>query len=461
MDGLNLWGVALALEWLAGGRRFDDLSLQLSYTAAAGLLLFFAPVARATRRRLDACLAWAPGLEAWRPRWARKPWTSLVTGAVRVVALSIAASIVAVGATLPLTWDRFGEWSPIGLVLTGACLPSLAWLLVIGWPLMTLVALFPSLAGAGPLLTPAADLFGVLLSAADHVPGTPLLLPTRPTWLVALPLLAVAAGRTVVLAGRREQRLRFQRALGAVSWTALAALLLPWTAAPPGVEVRVLAVGHGTAVAMRTERGETWLFDAGSRDRLGVLGRSLRPLLAEWESPPPHVVLSHGDRDHWSALAGLVRRQTPALWVGHVEPDLRLPPAVLRQDVLAGRMLLREGPTRLTLLRGGPFPGNEGSRSLLVESQGRRLLLSGDAEAEGLAAMLADWPVGQTVDVLLMPHHGSDTELLEPLLERLSPREVWISKGAPAQLEAELERRGVALRNTARDGPLRWPDSSP
>lgn len=460
VDGLNLWGVALALEWLLGERRFDDLSLQLSYTAAAGLLLFFAPVARATRRSFDAVLGWMPGLEAWRPRWARRPWTSLVRGAARVVALSFAASLVAVGATLPLTSERFGEWAPVGLILTGACLPPLAWLLVIGWPLTVLVHWFPELANLGVVLTPAADLFGALLEAADGLPGTPWSLPSRPAWLVALPLLALALGRTLELGGRRERRVRFQRGLTAVAWAALAALLLPWTVAPAQVEVRVLPVGHGTAVALRTEGGETWIFDAGSRDRLGVLGRSLRPLLAEWESPPPHIVLSHGDRDHWSALAGLVRRQTPAVWVGHVEPELELPSSVPRLDIVTGRMLLREGSTRLTLLRGGPFPGNEGSRSLLVEHGDRRLLLCGDAEAEGLAALLADWPDGQTVDVLLMPHHGSDMQLLEPLLDALQPQEVWISKGGPAQLEAELHRRGLVVRTTAGDTTLRWPDSS-
>lgn len=469
VDGLNLWGVALTFEWLAGGRAADSLSLQLSYTAALGLILFFAPTARWLRAHLRAALVIVPGLEDWRPAWARPAWTSLPVGVARLLALSLTASLVAVAATLPITWHHFGEWAPVGMVLTTVCLFPVAWLLVAGWPLMLLVAL-TSATGLGTalgawsveqLVGAPARLLGALLAWGDGLPATPWLLPARPAWCVALPLVLLVLGRTLEPRGKREQRQRQRHLFNASAWLATAALLLPWTAAPATAEVHLLAVGHGTAAVVRTERDEVWIFDAGSRDRLGVWSRALEPLLASWEAGAPHVILSHGDGDHWNALARLVERVAPAIWYGHVPAELDLPPRVPRQDLDRGAMRLRDGATRLTLLRGGELPGNEGSRSLLVETNGQRLLLSGDAEGPGLRALLDDWPPGADLDVLLMPHHGSDSPHLDALLASLRPREIWISKSGEAQLEAELTRRKQPYRTTERDGRLSWPDSTP
>jgi ComEC/Rec2-related protein len=457
-DALNLWGAALTIELLAGTRGLASVSLQLSYAATLGLILLMPAMSRWLERALVRGLARFPGMEAWRPGWARAPWTCLPRGCARWVAWSLGASLVAVLATIPIAWMTFGEIAPIGVLMTSLCLVPVAWLLIAGWPLLLVASLGGPCVGWG--LRPASELWARLLAWADSMPGTPILLPERPIWILVLPLILLAFGQLDLRQERRHLRARRQGLWRAGALIVAGVCLLPWSVAPPRPEVIALDVGHGTAVLIRTERHETWIFDAGSRDRLGVWSRALRPQLSRWESGAPYVVLSHGDRDHWNALPALVERLPPAAWYGAQVLEVEVPPGTPAADIDSGATRLRTGATSLTLWRGGAFHGNEGSRSLLVESAGQSLLLSGDAEAEGLRALLDFWPPERTVDTLLMPHHGSDTADLEAALRRWQPQRLWVSKSGTAQLEAEILRRKLSLTTTNASGALSWPETS-
>jgi hypothetical protein len=57
------------------------------------------------------------------------------------------------------------------------------------------------------------------------------------------------------------------------------------------------------------------------------------------------------------------------------------------------------------------------------------------------------------VSLLLLPHHGSDTPWLGPLLDRLAPLDLWVSAGAEPAVARELARRHLALRRTGAPGP--------
>ncbi len=108
----------------------------------------------------------------------------------------------------------------------------------------------------------------------------------------------------------------------------------------------------------------------------------------------------------------------------------------------------------LELSRGLDVDGNEGSRCLEITWRDERIVLSGDAEAEGLAAWLSSQPRRGPVRMLLFPHHGSDTNLIAPLLAALRPREIWISTAGTPGVARELERRGIPCRFTSVEGPL-------
>ena len=345
-------------------------------------------------------------------------------------------------ATLPLTWATFGELAPAGALLTLLALPPFTCLSVLAW--LAALAPWPGLSSAAEL---GARALYAVLELGDALPGTPLVLPPRPlALLVAATLLAFAGLREGGAATRAARR------LAALAW---GVLLLPWSAAPRGLELCALDVGHGTAVALRAPGLEALVFDAGSRDRAAVASEALLPLLARWDVARVTVVLSHRDRDHASGLARLLERfpVRSALGAEPAQGLVRWPHDVPRLDLFPGRLALPAPcpALGLALLRGAHGEGNEGSRALELVWRGQRLLLLGDAEGDGLAGL----PLAPgALRLLLAPHHGSDAPALGGLLERCPPAEVWISGAERPPIGSELDRRELVWRWTGRDGPL-------
>jgi competence protein ComEC len=451
VDGLSAWGGALMLELAVDPLGARGIGVQLSYAATLGLICGVRPI----ERLMGHCVpADPPALQrSQATRWAAAIGSRLA----RAGALTFAASAAAVIATLPIVWFRFGEWSPIGIVLTPLAVAVLGWVLPIGW--LSLIA--PQTLGP-PLFAPGVRLLEALVELSDRLPGTPCPLPDRPAEALALAGIATLGA---VLASTIAWRRLFIRT-AALAWCVL---LLPWQAEPATLQLVALEVGHGTAVAFRAPDAGTWIFDAGSKDRSGVGPDALAPLLARWDPGRVAVILSHDQADHASGLPWLVERWNPWLTGGAVSARVseRLPHAALRLDPGKGRVALPVGGASsgltLELIRGSTAPGNEGSRSLLLAWEGRVLLLSGDAEGEGLGPLLELEASSAPLELLLAPHHGSHTALLGAMLDTLRPRGVWVSGSGPPPIAAELERRGIAWRSTELDGPLslEWPRDEP
>ena len=67
-------------------------------------------------------------------------------------------------------------------------------------------------------------------------------------------------------------------------------VLLPWSAAPSGLELHALDVGHGSSFVLRAPGLPALVFDAGSRDRPEIYSEALAPLLAAWEVRRPAAI---------------------------------------------------------------------------------------------------------------------------------------------------------------------------
>jgi predicted membrane metal-binding protein len=504
----TLWGLALALECAFDPHAPLRLSVQLTYAATLGLMVGYAAwralLLSACEPLLQRARASSTGRE--RPWWI----ASVAMLAARGSAGALAASLAAVLATLPSTWAVLGECTPPGLLATPLCLPLFGVLLVALWCAVLLPGCVPSVAYTEPCRALLA-----LLERIDTWPGTPLALPPRPLLLVVLGVVLAFVVARRVARDRHAAGIRVQVGLLAVLWIWLcvprgsaddalvpredalgiaacalafgdttsalrdaaradgdatrasnSAVLAAGNAArarrgdalAPVVDVQALDVGHGTCVVVRVGTHGAVVFDAGARERPGLIDAALEPLLARLGELPLWVALSHADLDHASAMPWLAGHRAPELWLGELPDAARraLPPSTRHLDVHQGILRLDWGAAvdaELWLLRGQPGPGNEGSRSLALRSCGAWIVLCGDAEEDGLRALL-ELPLPTDVRMLLWPHHGSDTPLLGALLQRLRPREVWISNASAAPIAAELTRRGQPWRSTAREGPL-------
>ncbi len=104
-------------------------------------------------------------------------------------------------------------------------------------------------------------------------------------------------------------------------------------------------------------------------------------------------------------------------------------------------------------VRGGD---NANSLVLRLTALGRRVVLPGDVEGEGMDRVLATRSPG--VDVLLAAHHGSPRSRPREFVAWCRPRRVLISGGGSAkseQVRAEFASGGASVWETHRDGAVR------
>ncbi len=249
-----------------------------------------------------------------------------------------------------------------------------------------------------------------------------------------------------------RSRPRWERPLlvGCLVVVALSTLALGQTAT---LEARLvmLDVGQGDAILLEGGDGSRMLVDGGpDPDRLLVeLGDRIPP----WDRRIDVIVLTHPHEDH---VAGLVR-VLDRYRVGRVfEPGMRGPgpaweawdealharPAIARGTLAAGaRIRIGEIVVRAVWPDPGSVPSAPGSTGraindtsiiLLGEANGRRFLLTGDAEDDVDPSLVARHL--PRLDVLKVAHHGSATATSAALLAETRPRVALISVGAGQRL---------------------------
>ncbi|MEW6467104.1 MAG: ComEC/Rec2 family competence protein, partial [Pseudomonadota bacterium] len=262
-------------------------------------------------------------------------------------------------------------------------------------------------------------------------------------------------------------------------------LLLPallWPAqrpAPGSFELLAADIGQGTAVLVRTA-GHTLLYDAGPRfsAESDAGERVLVPLLRALGERVDTVLLSHRDSDHIGGARAVLAAQPQAALLSSIEDGHALQALRRVTRCAAGQRWSWDG-VQFELLHplaqdyAQPRKSNAMSCVLRVQdAQGRRALLVGDIEAAQEAELIARATAsgmspadGASLrsEVLLLPHHGSQTSSSAAFLDAVAPRWALIQAGylnryghpAPAVL-ARLRERGVAVVDTVRCGAARW-----
>jgi competence protein ComEC len=249
---------------------------------------------------------------------------------------------------------------------------------------------------------------------------------------------------------------------------------------PAALEVDILDVAHGLAVVIQAKDGTTWVYDCGKMNQ-PVVGRG-DVSSALWNRGRRRIdclVLSHADTDHFNGAFDLIERfaigrvRIPRGFGTADNPDAaRLMEELGRrgipvEEVESGQNWTLAGGVRIASLAPSPalahgLSDNARSLVLSVEAQGRRLILTGDLEDEGLVQLARDWPGLRSVDVWLAPHHGGVGSNPAWLYLWVAPRLVVSSQDEVAgarrnHLERVAGARAVIWRTCAEGAiRLRW-----
>jgi competence protein ComEC len=293
-------------------------------------------------------------------------------------------------------------------------------------------------------------------------------------WLAA----ALLAGGIAWEAGRRlRSTVRWAAGAGAAGAVLIA---LPLVAVPGGdaLEIHVLDVGQGDAVAIRTPAARWVVIDAGPRSDGWDAGvRRVLPFLrARGATRVEVLILTHPHADHIGGAPALLR----GMEVGRlVEPGFAAGSRLYLETLetaeergvpwsaaRAGRTLRLDGVELRILL---PEPqmldavadANEISAVTLLRFGHFGALFTGDA-GEREEAHLVERHGGELrVQLLKAGHHGSRTSTSPGLLAAAEPELAVISAGRrnryghPApEVVRRLERRGVAVARTDREGTV-------
>jgi competence protein ComEC len=373
-------------------------------------------------------------------------------------------------ATLPLTMFVFHYVSPVGMLLNLVLIPYTTAVLMLGYLYLICGLLLPPLAGI--LAVPfswSLSLFLAIVRWGHTIPLGHFSVAQIPLWWVIGFYLCLALVWRLI---RPRMSERWPAAL-LLCWTILGAAWPFWPHRETKLRCTLLAVGHGLATVLELPSGEVLLYDAGN---IGDGGRAERTvsnyLWFRGHGRIDSAMISHADHDHFSGMHGLLpifrprtlffpqsfldfnQRNIAALCESarEVGTDLRV--------VQAGDKIVPVKQTALDLsLQILHPPGNQqfktdnaNSLVLLMTFAGRRILLTGDLELDGLQHLLSQPPV--KADVILAPHHGGKAANLPQLYRWANPRFVVVSSS-----EAELPRLAeivepARLFNTAAVGAV-------
>lgn len=438
-EGLRATAIAFVALVLWSPEMISSVGFQLSFAATLGLVLWAGPLTEGLAR------LFAGG----------KPGR-----AATVTAAAVGTTLAAQIAVAPLLAWHFGRIPAFGGLANLLVVPLAPVVTVGGLVTLGLASVWSGFAWAPALLRLPID--GILAAARGFAAMPGASVEIGPHAGAAL----VAGAAALWSRGPRVRAVAFAMAIAASA--ASCGQQVAGGGRCEGPEVRVLDVGQGTAVLLR-DGPRTALVDGGP-----AAGRVVRALRDAGVRSLDVAVISHPHADHTEGLVDTIRRMRVGRLVGAANMDWgvgrELVTEARRRRVpvtiaAAGDSIAVSPRLRLEVLSPEPGPPPEPSEdainalSLVVRATvgGMPVLLPGDIDAEGSAALLESGRHAQA-PVLIAPHHGS-ADLDRKFVDSVDPRLTIVTVGQnryghPTRRALKIYRETGAVLRTDTDGAI-------
>ncbi|MEP6765794.1 MAG: DNA internalization-related competence protein ComEC/Rec2 [Gemmatimonadaceae bacterium] len=419
-----------------------DLGWQLSVSGMASLVAARALMRRVRNSSPQLAPARASRLLRWWTRFARDrvKWLHTLDGWRWTLVRELVTGTIASLVTAPIVAWYFGRVSLVAPLSNIAAAPVIAFL----QPALFLALVLAPWHAVAKI---AADACIVPLAALDQVAVRASQIPhaalhVAPTLLSALCLGIATAAFVRGTAARRPARYVI-----VASIAVCVALWSPMLTTGSGeLELHMIDVGQGDAIALRTPHGHWILIDAGRSWKGGDAGRrTVVPYIRRLGGDVAAFFLTHPHDDHVGGAASVITALHPASWwepayVGTTPTYSNALKAIqaeeipwhrahpgdsLRIDGVSLRMLAPD--SAWTSAQADP---NLASVVVAVEFGRVRWLFTGDAEAAEEEWLVRRWGNQLQSSVLKSGHHGSKTSSTALFLDAVKPRVALVSVGA-------------------------------
>ncbi|MGH2271943.1 ComEC/Rec2 family competence protein [Anaerohalosphaeraceae bacterium U12dextr] len=398
---------------------------QLSYGTILGILLFYKPtLSRLSQYTLEKSQLLATGsLPARTLYW-------LIQILIEMGAVGFAAWF---GGSGILLW-HFGSFTPLCTFWTILVAPIVPIILYLGFFKILLAGFLPTLSAMmSVVILHCCRLFSVAVQWFAAVDFTSFRIGPVAGWIVAAYYLLILIWLL------RHHLHAVARKLGYTVLTAIviAGLAVHLHSHREGLSLCCLSVGHGQAIVLRTPRGDAYLFDTGSISHKDPGSRVVIPYLKyKGIDRLRAAFISHGDLDHFNGLPEIAatgflntvyanttfidRAQSPSApaqlirQLNQYNIPIQPIPRLLNSDSIQIRSLWPTDAVSLSL------SDNDRSEVLLITYAGKSILLCGDIEAAAQTELLKQYP-DLHADILILPHHGSTTNLAPHFIACIAP----------------------------------------
>ncbi|HIF23890.1 MAG TPA: DNA internalization-related competence protein ComEC/Rec2 [Gemmatimonadetes bacterium] len=441
-------GAALLVLLVLDPRRLWSPGFQLSFCGAAGLVAWGSPIRQALRRIAGPTVP-----------------EGLATG--------LAAGAAATLATIPVVAWHFERVSLVGIPATLAATPFVA--LAVPGALVSLVLEFPLPVLAGFLAGGVDALLACLEIGTEWLAQRSWV----SVWTTQTAVRVAAVGLSLGALATRAPRVRGRvRRMSGLIWVVTALVAWPTLLSMTGrgtLEMIILDVGQGDAIAIRTPHARWVLVDAGPA---GGSDPGAHPVVRALRSRGARrleaLVLTHPDLDH----IGGARDVLSSIAVGAVIDPGRPSPKRSYVELLelarargvpwrgwqAGSSWQVDGVSFEVLaptvrLSDGDTESNASSLVIHVRYGAFDALLTGDAPADVEVEVSGSMSGG--FELLKVGHHGSDTSTDSLMLARLAPQLSVVSVGRrnryghpSARVLGRLRAAGTSILRTDLDGTV-------
>lgn len=321
--------------------------------------------------------------------------------------------------TSPLIAAQHHLVSPIGFALNVLLSPLIALMFWFGYCFLLLGLVAPGIFGflAVPFDLTLGWFLSIVQASARFNLGHNYVSAPPFWWLTGFYVLTVSLAIIDQWRGRI-----FWSARGALAWSVVGLAIGLRPTESPRLRCTVLSVGHGLSILIECPNGRTMLYDAGGMSGGSRTARSIESAIwSTGRSRLDAIIVSHADTDHCNAVPELVEIvPTRSLLVHRTFLDWTQPSvstAIERsaavgtniQLIAGGQKIELDPDVEISVLHpASDFASptdNANSLVICVSYAGRRIVLTGDIEKEGLYHLLGTERI--ETDILLSPHHGS------------------------------------------------------